>query len=48
MSFKKSTKGTHVYEAVDAADAVGTVYVDRSALPKDPPAAIILSIVIPA
>jgi hypothetical protein len=37
MAFSKSTKGTHVYAAVDAgAAAVTTIYVQKTAFPKAP------------
>ena len=36
MTLKKSTKGTHVYEATDDTAAVKTVYVARCALPNNP------------
>jgi hypothetical protein len=38
MAFAKSTKGTHVYAALDAgAAAVTTIYVQKTAFPIAPP-----------
>jgi hypothetical protein len=38
MAFSKSTKGTHVYAALDAgAAAVTTVYLQKTAFPEAPP-----------
>ena len=51
MKIKKSTKGTHVYEAIDFEDntnnAITTVYIQRSALPSPPPPHVILHVEIP-
>jgi hypothetical protein len=45
MIFTKSTKGTHVYNAVDGGeDILPTVYIKRDALPKTPPQSITLTI----
>jgi hypothetical protein len=45
MAFSKSTKGTHVYAALDAgAAAVTTVYVQKTALGNNPPPKITLTI----
>jgi hypothetical protein len=45
MAFSKSTKGTHVYAALDAGAApVTQVYVQKSALGLNPPAKILLTI----
>ena len=45
MAFSKSTKGTHVYAALDAgATAVTTIYVQKSALGATPPLKITLTI----
>jgi hypothetical protein len=46
FAFKRSTKGTHVYEEVDAKgeparNVVGSLYIQRAALPGEPPAKII-------
>lgn len=43
FKFKRSTKGTHVYEEVDdkgepATNAVGSLYMQRSVLGNDAPA----------
>jgi hypothetical protein len=42
MTFKKSTKGTHVYDAPDG--AVTQVYIQKSALGDNPPQNITLTI----
>jgi hypothetical protein len=45
MALSKSTKGTHVYAALDGgAAAVTTIYVQKSALAAKPPARIMLTI----
>jgi hypothetical protein len=46
MAFSKSTKGTHVYAALDAGGApVTQVYVQKNAIGLNPPAKIVLTIV---
>jgi hypothetical protein len=46
MAFSKSTKGTHVYAALDAGVVpVTQVYVQKSAIGLNPPAKIVLTIV---
>lgn len=42
MTLKKSTKGTHVYEAPDS--DVPTIYIRKSGLPDTPPEEITLRI----
>lgn len=37
LKFKKSTKGTHVYEDEHDDAAIPTVYIKRHALPTKPP-----------
>jgi hypothetical protein len=45
MAFSTSTKGTHVYTALDGgAAAVTMIYVQKSALTANPPARITLTI----
>lgn len=45
VAFSKSTKGTHVYVALDAgAAAVTTIYVQKSALGATPPPKITLTV----
>jgi hypothetical protein len=44
LTFVKSTKGTHVYGSDVADAATQSVYIQRSALPEKPPAAITLTL----
>lgn len=44
MQFKKSTKGTHVYENSETDSPVSSIYVKRSELPSQPPTDITLTI----
>jgi hypothetical protein len=45
LTYKKSTKGTHVYEDVESENPeVPTIYIRKYALPDEPPAAITLTI----
>ena len=45
LDFKKSTKGTHVYEEITpgSGEITSQVYIKRSALPSDPPAKICIT-----
>ena len=44
MAFRKSTPGTHVYDSIEEDSAIRTQYVNKSALPKDPPKTITVTI----
>jgi len=44
MVYRKSTKGTHVYNAVQEDAAVTTLYIKREALPAEAPATITVKI----
>lgn len=45
MQFSKSTKGTHVYTAIDGGeDVIPTIYIKRGALPKVAPQSITITI----
>ncbi len=44
LKFKKSTKGTHVYEDDSEDAAIPTVYIKRHALPDKPPEKITVTI----
>ncbi len=44
MTYKKSTKGTHVFENQDDAVAVSSLYISRAALPIPVPQSITLTI----
>lgn len=49
FNFKRSTKGTHVFEEVDAKgepikEAIGSLYIQRSKLAGEPPASITVTV----
>ena len=44
LTFKKSTKGTHVYEDVDDDAPIPTLYIKRGSLPSDPPNILIITV----
>jgi len=47
MKLDKSTKGTHVYKSTDDKPAVTSVYIQRDALPSNPPININIHIELP-
>ena len=44
MTLYKSTKGTHVYEAIDDDAGIRTIYIKKSALPPIPPTDIVVKV----
>ena len=44
LNYKKSTKGTHVYEDSTVDAPVPSLYIKRKALPEDPPKLLTITI----